>query len=157
AFETTDKSVVEGLCREAGIDFEWKNNNKLMTRQVAQSIAAHPKTKEMVWFNQAHLFHISNAHAEIRKKLLEEFKEEDLPRNAYYGDGSQIETSVLDEIRGVYQQEAISFEWKSGDILMLDNMLASHGRAPFQGQRKILVAMAESMTSRDACAKEQGE
>jgi alpha-ketoglutarate-dependent taurine dioxygenase len=150
AFETADRSAVERLCREAGIDFEWKDNNKLKTRQVAQSVAAHPKTKESVWFNQAHLFHVSNVQAEFREKLLEEFKQEDLPRNAYYGDGSQIEDSVLDEIRGVYQQESISFKWESGDVLMLDNMLASHGREPFQGQRKILVAMAEPTTGPDA-------
>jgi hypothetical protein len=30
---------------------------------------------------------------------------------------------------------------------MLDNMLASHGRQPFVGPRKILVALAELHTS----------
>jgi hypothetical protein len=30
---------------------------------------------------------------------------------------------------------------------MLDNMLASHGRAPFTGNRKIAVAMAEPYSS----------
>jgi hypothetical protein len=30
-----------------------------------------------------------------------------------------------------------------GDILMVDNMLVAHGREPFSGPRKILVAMAE--------------
>jgi hypothetical protein len=70
-------------------------------------------------------------------------KEDEFPRNAYYGDGSPIETSVLDEIREVYRQEAVIYPWQEGDVLMLDNMLAAHGRMPFVGKRKIVVAMAE--------------
>jgi hypothetical protein len=34
-----------------------------------------------------------------------------------------------------------------GDILMLDNFLASNGREPFEGPRKILVTMAELYTN----------
>jgi hypothetical protein len=37
----------------------------------------------------------------------------------------------------------VIFPWQRGDILMLDNMLASHGREPFAGPRKVIVAMAE--------------
>jgi alpha-ketoglutarate-dependent taurine dioxygenase len=37
----------------------------------------------------------------------------------------------------------VSFRWQAGDVLMLDNMLAAHARAPFKGPRKVVVAMAE--------------
>jgi hypothetical protein len=37
----------------------------------------------------------------------------------------------------------VSFPWQRGDILMLDNILAAHGRAPYEGPRKILVGMTE--------------
>jgi alpha-ketoglutarate-dependent taurine dioxygenase len=141
-FQTNNKAEVEQYCRKSGIDFEWKDGNQLRTRQVCQAIATHPRTGEIVWFNQAHLFHMSSLEPEIHQSLLSAFKEEDLPRNAYYGDGSPIETSVLDEIRQAYQQETITFTWQDGDILMLDNMLAAHGRLPFVGSRKVLVGMA---------------
>jgi hypothetical protein len=100
-----------------------------------------------VWFNQAHLFHVSSLNPEVRQSLLSTFKEDDLPRNTYYGDGSPIDDSVLDEIRDLYQQEAVIFPWQEGDILMLDNMLAAHGRLPFIGTRKVVVGMADPMSS----------
>ncbi|YAF98109.1 MAG: TauD/TfdA family dioxygenase [Nodularia sp. CChRGM 3473] len=142
-FQTTNKLEVENYCREAGIEFEWKDENNLRTRQVCQAVATHPKTGEMVWFNQAHLFHVSSLQSEVREFLLGMFNEEDLPRNAFYGDGSKIETSIIEEINAIYQQEAVIFPWEEGDILMLDNMLVAHGRRPFVGKRKVLVGMAE--------------
>ncbi|MUG92219.1 TauD/TfdA family dioxygenase [Scytonema sp. UIC 10036] len=149
AFQTKDKSLVEEYCHKAPMEFEWKDDNRLRTRQVRPSVARHPKTQEMVWFNQAHLFHISNLELEVREALLELFKEEDLPRNTYYGDGFPIETSVLDEIREAYQQASMSFPWQEGDVLLLDNMLVAHGRKPFVGTRKIVVAMGEAFTQED--------
>lgn len=142
-FQTTDKSEVENYCRNAGIEFEWKDEKNLRTRQVCQAVAAHPKISEMVWFNQAHLFHISSLKPEVRESLLSMIDEKELPRNALYGDGSKIESSVIEEIQEIYQQEAILFPWKEGDILMLDNMLVAHGRQPFVGKRKVVVGMAE--------------
>jgi alpha-ketoglutarate-dependent taurine dioxygenase len=146
-FQTTSKSEVENYCRQAGIEYEWKDGDRLRTRQVCQAVATHPKTGETVWFNQAHLFHVSSLNPEVRQSLLSTFKEDDLPRNTYYGDGSPIDDSVLDEIRDLYQQEAVIFPWQEGDILMLDNMLAAHGRLPFIGTRKVVVGMADPMSS----------
>jgi hypothetical protein len=79
----------------------------------------------------------------VREAVLMMCSEEDLPNHTYYGDGSPIEPEVLDELRAAYQQETVSFPWQKGDILMLDNMLASHGREPYSGQRQVLVGMAE--------------
>ena len=148
-FQTESRAEVEGFCRRAGIAYEWNGRNGLRTRQRCQAVAAHPETGEMVWFNQAHLFHISNLESSIRTSLLEEFREEDLPRNAYHADGSPLDASMLEEIRHAYRQEAISFAWQEGDVLLLDNMLAAHGRAPFAGNRKVLVGMCEPFLNED--------
>lgn len=141
-FNTKDKSDVEYYCDQNEIEFEW-HGDRLKTSQVCQAVATHPKTSQQVWFNQAHLFHISNLEPTVREQLLAEFKESDLPRNAYYGDGSPIEAAVLDKIRQIYQQETIIFPWQEGDVLLLDNMLAAHGRTPFKGSRQVVVGMAE--------------
>jgi alpha-ketoglutarate-dependent taurine dioxygenase len=141
-FQTTDKRKVEVYCREAGIEYEWKDETRLRTRRVGQAIAYHPYTHEALWFNHATFFHVTTLEPKIRDALLAQFPVEDLPSNSYYGDGSPIETAVLDELRQAYLQETITFPWQKGDILMVDNMLAAHGRAPFVGPRQILTGMA---------------
>jgi Probable taurine catabolism dioxygenase len=142
-FNTESKQEVERFCSVQNIGFEWKADGDLRTRQICQGVSKHPKSGDMVWFNQAHLFHISNLAAATRETLLSIVAMEDLPRNVYYGDGSAIEESILDEVRGVLDECTVMFPWQSGDVLMLDNMLVAHGRSTFKGPRKVIVAMAE--------------
>jgi alpha-ketoglutarate-dependent taurine dioxygenase len=134
---------VEQHCREAAIEFEWKDGNRLRTRQVRPAIRTHPYTGEQSWFNHMLFFHITSLPPNVRDAFVSGIKEEDYPFNTYYGDGSSIEPSVLEEVREAYAQETVAFPWQKGDILMVDNMLAAHGREPFTGPRKIMVAMAE--------------
>lgn len=145
-FQTEDKVAVEAYCREAGIETEWRGD-RLRTRQVRQAVAQHPMTGEMIWFNHATFFHVSTLEPSMREILLASLEEEDLPANTYYGDGSPIELSVLEEMREAYRRETVSFPWRKGDILMLDNMLVAHGRNPYVGRRRILVAMAEPFSA----------
>lgn len=142
-FQTTDKSAVENHCREHGIEAEWKSDGRLRTRAVRPAAVRHPQSGEMTWFNHATFFHVSTLIPLVREALLAEFDEEDLPSNSYYGDGSPIEPSVLDELRGIYGEEKVSIPWQEGDLLMLDNLLVAHGRASYSGDRKIVVGMAE--------------
>jgi len=143
-FNTDDPKQVELYCRNNQIDFEWKGDGELRSSQICQGVAQHPTTKEMVWFNQAHLFHVSNLQPNIRETLLSIVDEADLPRNVYYGNGEVIEDSILDEVRGVLDECVVKFPWEAGDILMLDNMLVAHSRSRFTGDRKVVVAMAEA-------------
>jgi len=144
AFNSADRRVVESFCRANRIDFEWKADGELRTRQVCQAVARHPVSQAMVWFNQAHLFHVSNLAPAVREGLLAVVEDPlELPRNVYYGDGSPLEESALAEIRGVLDACTLRFPWQQGDVLMLDNMLVAHGRASFKGARKVIVAMAE--------------
>jgi alpha-ketoglutarate-dependent taurine dioxygenase len=142
-FQTQDRALVESYCREANISFEWKDHDRLRTSAVRPAIAIHPRTGEPIWFNHVAFFHVSTLAPAIQEGLLVTVGEEDLPANTYYGDGSSIEPQVLDDIREAYRRATCLVAWKRGDVLLLDNMLMAHGREPYVGARKILVALAE--------------
>src|SRR5579883_129591 len=148
-FQTSDKKKVEDYCRKAGIDFEWKGEHQLTTRQVCQAVARHPMTGDMLFFNQIQLHHIYCLDPDVKASMLSMFSEHDLPRNVYYGDGTPIEDSVVAEISEMYDQQAKRFQWQAGDVILLDNMMVAHSRDPFKGTRKILVAMAEIVHQKD--------
>lgn len=142
AFATGDPSEVETFCRSRNIRFEWLDDGALRTVETCQAVAVHPETGKPVWMNQAHLFHVSNLKEATRRALLSLVAEEDLPRNAYLGDGSPIDPEDLVAIRRAYDEETLAFPWRQGDLLMVDNMAMAHGRSSFDGPRKVLVAMA---------------
>lgn len=141
-FQTEDRQKVETFCRQADIEFEWWGDNQLRTRQICGAIATHPQTHDIIWFNQAHLFHASHL-GEAQQHL------QHWPRNAYFGDGSEIPEAVLATIRAAFAQETVLLPWQAGDVLLLDNMLAAHGRRPFTGSRRVLAGMADPYGSQD--------
>ena len=142
-FQTEQKDEVDRFCKDHDIQVQCNSSGpELTTRQVCQATIKHPTTGEPVWFNQAHLFHISALDERDHLSLIRELGENNLPRNTFYGDGNPIELEVLEHIRQVYNEEKIKFKWQKGDIMILDNILTAHAREPFRGERKIAVAMA---------------
>ncbi|MBW8308816.1 MAG: TauD/TfdA family dioxygenase [Candidatus Paracaedibacteraceae bacterium] len=142
-FQTKEKEKVEKYCQENEIEYEWKADTpELTTRQTCRATLVHPISGEPVWFNQAHLFHISSLDETSRVSLIKELGETNIPRNASYGNGMPFENEVLDHIREVYASEKVKFKWHKGDIMILDNILMAHGRESFVGERKVAVAMA---------------
>jgi alpha-ketoglutarate-dependent taurine dioxygenase len=142
AFQTADRAVVEAYCQRNAIGFEWRSGDRLRTRQVRRAAGRHPFTGEPVWVNHATFFHVSTLPPAIGRALLEEMGEEELPNNTYYGDGEPIEPEVLSLLREAYCAETVEFPWARGDLLVIDNMLVSHGRATYEGPRHLLAGMA---------------
>ena len=159
-FQTTDRAEVERYCREVGIAFEWKDGDRLRTRQVRPAIRIHPWTAEPVWFNHAVFFHVSSLEPATRDALLAGLAgrpKDELPFHTLYGDGGEIEDATLAELRAAFAAETVSFPWQRGDVLLLDNMLVAHGRDPFAGPRKIAVAMSEPFAEIAVTPEPEGE
>ena len=140
-FETDDRETVEQHCRDTGIEFRWTDTG-LWTRSICPGVIDHPVTGETVWFNQADLWHVSSRGQAYQQKMLKVLGEDALPSHATYGDGTPITHQELDEVRSAYRATEVVNPWQRGDVLILDNVLAVHGRKPFEGPRRVLVAMS---------------
>jgi alpha-ketoglutarate-dependent taurine dioxygenase len=147
-FKTNNRAEVESICKTGGIECAWKGET-LQTFRKSRAFAAHPKTGQMVFFNQILLHHVAGLPPQVRASLLTLYPETDLPRSVYFGDGSKIPDETIRQVEQLYARVAVRFQWQVRDILLVDNMLVAHGRDPYVGPRKILVAMGEMVQYTD--------
>jgi alpha-ketoglutarate-dependent taurine dioxygenase len=142
-YQTDDKAVAERAARETDVEVTWLPGDTLRLCAIRPATAVHPETSEEVWFNQADQFHPSTHPEAIYRSIMSVYKgrEEQMSHNATFADGSAIPLEYFTTIRETTQRLLTTFSWEQGDLLMVDNMLAAHGRMPFTGARRILVSM----------------
>ena len=142
-FMTEDRAAVEAKLGADGYDYRWKPDGGLMTVRVGPAVAVHPSTGRAFWCNQAVNWHASGFDPVTRQALRRLYgAEERFPKHATFGDGGPIPDDDCTHIRRVLAEAEQEFRWHSGDVLFCDNHAVAHGRQPFSGARRVLVAMA---------------
>jgi len=142
-FQTTDRAEVEQEAAETRVEIDWRDGDRLRTRGVRPAAIRHPQTGEPAWFNQGQHWHVGCLDPWTGKSMRELFSDDDLPRHLLYGDGSPIPDEHMQAILDVYARLEVVFPWQKGDVVLVDNVLVAHGRNPFRGERKILVALGD--------------
>jgi hypothetical protein len=140
-FRTRDRDELARFCADNGIHHEWLNRETLRTEQVCQGVADHPVTGATVWFNQAHLFHISSLGDQAAAEMISLYGRDRLPRDAKFGDGSDIGAENLAAVRTAFASSAVDLQWQPGDVAILDNMQVAHGRRAYVGERRVFAAL----------------
>ena len=145
-FETKGRAEVESRCRARNIKYEWLAGDTLRLIQIRPALAQHPRSGARVWFNQADQFHPSTNPPEVYEALLELYGDSpfSMPQYSCFGDGTPIPDETLAQVRAVIAQQEVAKRWERGDVMVIDNMLTAHGRAPFAGARKVLVSMSDA-------------
>lgn len=143
-FETEDKQEVERKCRENEFEFEWNKNDWIRISQKRPAVYTHPDTQEKVWFNQVQLYDFNPKFLGWWRYLATKAfycRPHTKLHEVFYADGSRIAREDIYHILDVLDANTVYFPWQKGDVLVLDNVLAMHGRATFTGKRRILAAM----------------
>jgi alpha-ketoglutarate-dependent taurine dioxygenase len=145
AYTTDEPAEVDEYCRTHGIEARW-DESILTTRQVRAPIQMHLTSGRAVWFNHICFFHRSALPADLLEILLAEGG--GLPFDTTYGDDQPIDASVVEQLRAAYRACAVGFEWRSQDVLVLDNLRIAHGRRAYTGKRQLLFAAADPVRMR---------
>src|SRR3989441_556619 len=144
AFGTDDRRAVESYCRANAIKFEWQPDGALRTWQRRSAVVHHPRTGQRCWFNQIAFLNEWTIDPEVREYLVDIYGEDGLPFNTRFGNGDPIGADVVQLINDVYDANTARERWQAGDLMLVDNVRAAHGREPFEGLREVLVAMADA-------------
>ncbi|HET6334478.1 MAG TPA: TauD/TfdA family dioxygenase, partial [Polyangiales bacterium] len=143
-FETSERSEVERLCREHDFQFDWHDDNWIRISQTRPAAITHPETNEWVWFSQAHLYDFSPRLLGLWRYVgAKAFyaRRHTRMHEIFHADGSKVERADLYHIMDTLDANTVAFPWQKGDVLVLDNVLTMHGRATFNGPRRILAGM----------------
>ena len=140
---------VERYCAENLIGYEWLADGNLRTNQLRPGIISHPSTGDEVWFNHLAFWNEWALDEELRQTLVDEFGPDGFPFNTALGDGEALTREDLLAIAAAYDAATVRESWRPGDLLIVDNVLTAHGRDPFRGARRIVVAMGQPVDLAD--------
>ncbi|MEU6540191.1 TauD/TfdA family dioxygenase [Streptomyces sp. NPDC047000] len=149
ALGTDDPLEAARYCAENRIAPEWHDGDRLRTRQLRPGVISHPDTHEEVWFNHLAFWNEWSLEPDIREALIDEFGADGLPFNTALADGEPLTRDDVSAIHAAYAAATVREPWRRGDLLLVDNILAAHGRDPFTGDRRIAVAMGEPVDLAD--------
>ncbi|KAI96416.1 SyrP [Rhodomicrobium udaipurense JA643] len=141
AYETEDRAEVEALLTSIGARFRWKPDGTLHVEETVSPIKVHPVTGAEALFCPADTWYRSTSEFGGGRTGADRAAEE-FPQYCRFEDGEEIAPWMVDEIRSTILAELREFAWRRGDVLLVDNRIALHGRASFTGDRLVLVAIA---------------
>ncbi|MFE2728092.1 TauD/TfdA family dioxygenase [Kitasatospora sp. NPDC059327] len=142
-FETEDRAEVEAFLTKTEAEWEWRPDGSLRTHLLRPSTLRHPVTGTEVWFNQADQWHVTAMGDDVAAALAEIMPADELPQSVTFADGTPIPPEYVLQVRDHGLDSAVDVDWNTGDLLLIDNILVGHGRRPFTGQRRVLVAMCD--------------
>ena len=151
AFGTDDRRAVESYCRANGIAFEWQPDGGLRTRQRRSAVLRHPATGDRCWFNQVAFLSEWTIDPDVREFLVDVYGPDGLPFTTRFGDGAPIGPEVVQLLNETYEAATAREPWQAGDLMLVDNIRTAHSREAFEGDREVLVGMADPVRVRE-CA-----
>ncbi len=123
-------SQAEAKLKELGYDWQWQDNGSLSaTSPVLPAVIEHHGDK--IFYNQ--LIAAFMGWQGVREN----------PSVALqFGDGSALSADDLLNIADWAEEFTFDLPWQDGDVALIDNRRAMHGRRPYSGNRKRLVLVA---------------
>ncbi|MDO3645918.1 TauD/TfdA family dioxygenase [Nocardia mangyaensis] len=146
SFGTEDRAEVETKCAELELKFEWSAEQTLEVRSVLPAFRTLPETGREVFFNQVLTQNFSRGGlgaAGYAAHRLFGFSTASAPRHSAFEREGELTSADVATLNRAYTRAEVSFRWRRGDWMLVDNLQAMHARRRFLGERSIWVVMGE--------------
>ncbi|RYC57162.1 hypothetical protein CHU98_g9045 [Xylaria longipes] len=123
--------------RGAHTTWEWLDNDEgIVVTHRLPVIRTQPGTNLPTLFTGLAVYYqdrtVNNPTSAARKKITEQL----------YGDGTPIPERYLKRLVDITDEIRVLHRWERGDVLVYDNIIAQHGRQPWEGEQTDRVVMA---------------
>ena len=134
--EATRRAKVEAQIARYGrgkhTSWEWTEDGGLLLTHRLPAIRTQPQTGLPTLFTGLAAYYqnakVNAAGRNITQQL--------------YGDGTPIPEEYLAQLARITDGIKVLHKWQQGDVLVYDNIIAQHGRQPWQGEQEDRVIMA---------------
>jgi hypothetical protein len=129
------REAAEAYLARSGCEWTWDYNGiegSLLIHRVLPALVPHPDEPDgpLLWFNQIHAHHrtfYQDCHPDFEGQTKGPW-----PVDTKYGDGSEIEDETISYIREAVWAASVSVPMKLGNLVVVDNYRALHGRLGFE-------------------------
>ena len=135
--EATRRAKIEAQITRYGrgkfTTWEWTDDGIILTHRLP-AVRTHPETNLPTLFTGLAAYY-KNAHANAssgRKNVTQQL----------YGDGTPIPEKYLEHLAKITDEIRVLHKWQQGDVLVYDNIIAQHGRQPWEGEQADRVVLA---------------
>jgi alpha-ketoglutarate-dependent taurine dioxygenase len=134
--EATKRSKIEAQIDRYGrgryTTWQWTDDGGLILEHRLPAIRTQPQTGLPTLFTGLAAYYknakVNGAGRNITQQL--------------FGDGTPIPEKYLEHLAKITDEIRVLHKWQEGDVLVFDNVIAQHGREPWQGEQSDRVIMA---------------
>jgi len=144
------RKVAEEALRRDGRGYEWTPTG-LRQWEVSDVVKVHPVTGEETWTSQLTAMHCTvfdnhpeyvDLHRSKEAATSEQcFMQDSMPYHTTFGDGEEFPIELLEAVRRAQWAHSVAFDYELGDVVLIDNYLAMHGRFSFEGPRELYITL----------------
>ncbi|MBI1309708.1 SyrP protein [bacterium] len=132
-FRSESRDTAEQRMRELGYSWEWLDDGCLRaTTPRLQAVRELPDGRK-TFFNQ--LIAAFHGWKDSRN---------DPAKAITFGDGTLLNPADVDRAAQIAEELTFDVPWQAGDVALVDNYVAMHGRRSFEGRRIVLASLVAS-------------
>jgi hypothetical protein len=158
-WEASTHEEAEDKLRKAETEFEWVDDDWLRTYQRRPAVLRDPLSQAEILYPSLNIFHRSFLeHIAAPQKVLLPKTEHEQAMLAYFGNRSPIPEEFLTWLFERSRAGRVSVPWRARDFMIINNLIAGHGRTPYSNPaRAVLASFRSSLDLRRLQIKREGQ